>query len=130
MQMSVLSVVSRYGPPALLGAVSTAALTFAINFLTDGRPGWWWIVLVLGALGFAGAGVWGYLVQHNPGGDGPASRSESVSVAQQDAGVAQQSATGNGTNVAINADNQSAAAWEIGTVNLGGGPDNPKPKTQ
>lgn len=128
MQMSVRSVVSRYWPPAVLAAVSTVTVTFAINFLTAGKPGWWWIVLVLGALGFAGAGVWGYVVQPNRGGDEPASRSEAV--AQQDAGVAQQSATGNGTNVSINADNQSVAAWEIGSVNFGGGPDNPKPKTQ
>ena len=41
MQMSVRSVVSRYWPPAVLAAVSTVTMTFAINFLTAGKPGWW-----------------------------------------------------------------------------------------
>jgi hypothetical protein len=126
-RMSGMAVVSRYWPPAVLGAVSTAALTFAINFLTDGKPGWWWIVLVAGCLGMAGAAVWSYVLQHDGGGDTLASASQQV--AQQDAGVAQQSATGSGTNVAINADNNSAVAWEMGTVNLGREPHNPTSQT-
>jgi hypothetical protein len=124
--MSVASAASRYGPPAALGAISTAALTFAINFLTDGKAGWWWIVLALGLLGLVTAALWGYVLQRDRGGD----EAPPQSVAQRDAGVAQQSAAGNGTNISINADNGSTAAWQIETVHLGGEPDNRKPKTQ
>jgi hypothetical protein len=127
MQVSVMAVASRHWPAAVLAAVSTAALTFAITFLTDGKPGWWWIVLVLGGMGMAGAAVWTYALQRDSGGDAPPSSSKQA--VQQDAGVAQQSAAGSGMNVSINADNSSAAAWEMGTVNLGQRQQDPKSET-
>lgn len=113
------SVVSRYWAPAVLGVASTAAWTFAINFIGDGKPGWWWIVLVLGVLGTAGSLVWTYIIQRSDaGGEGG------------DKSVAQQSAVGNTGDVSIRADNGSAAAWQMGTVNMGKNPDDPKTTTQ
>lgn len=128
MQMSVQAMVSRYWPPAVMGATSTAVLTVSINFATDGKPGWWWIVVGLGGLGMAGATVWAYALQRDGAGDAPAA-THSEQVAQQAAGVAQQSATGNGANVSIHADNNSAAAWEMGTVNIGQERRNPTSET-
>jgi hypothetical protein len=127
-QMSVSTVVSRYWPPAALGAVSTVAGGFAINFLSEGKPGWWWIVLVLSALGLAVSAVWSYALQLNRGGDD--ARSHSASVAQGDAGVVQQSPVGDGANISITARDESVAAWQIGTVNHGRESNGEKPKTQ
>jgi hypothetical protein len=115
--MSVSTAVSRYLPPASLGSVSTVAAGFAINFLSEGKPGWWWIVLVLGALGLTVSAVWSYALQLNR--DGGDARSQSASVAQGDAGVVQQSPVGDGANISITATDDSVAAWQIGTVNHG-----------
>ena len=87
---------------------------FAINFLTAGKAGWWWLVLAAGGLGLIVSAVWTYFAEK-----GRSDKSPSASVSQQDAGVAQQTASGSGTNISINADNGSAAAWRIDTVNLG-----------
>jgi hypothetical protein len=126
--MSTTALVARYGPPAALGVISTAAITFAINFLTNGGPRWWWIVVVVSGVGMVGATVWGY--RQRGGSDDPAPLSPigPQQAAQQDAGVAQQSATGNGTNISISADRNSVAAGEIGTLNMGPQPPGPTTK--
>jgi hypothetical protein len=120
--MSTGSVIARYGAPAALGSVATAVMTVAINFATSGKPGWWWIVVAFGCVGLAASVWWGYGIQQNGSGQS-APRTEAV--AQQDAGVAQQSATGHGTNISVNADRGSAAAYRIDTVNLQRGQSSP-----
>jgi hypothetical protein len=127
-KVSLSAAVSQYWPPSLMGGVSAAAVAFGITFIAEGKPGWWWIVVALGVLCGAGALVWTYRLQTGTPADEV--RPQSESTLQQGAGLAQQSAVGADTSILINADNNSAAAWQIGTVNLGGRPDEPEPKRQ
>jgi hypothetical protein len=110
--MSARSTLARVWAPATLTVVSTVAVGFAINFLTSGTANWWWwLILGVGAVaGIVGA-VWTFLVQReHSGGAAPS---------VQGGGVGQQTASGSGTNISINADNGSAAAWQMGEVNIG-----------
>jgi hypothetical protein len=106
MMSSVVSVVSRLWAPAGLFAASTVAVGFAINFLTAGKAGWWWLVLAAGAPGLIVSAVWTYFAEKMRGDESPSAST-------------QQTASGRGTNISITADNGSAAAWQMGTVNLG-----------
>jgi len=98
-----------------LSAASTVTVCFAVTFLAAEKTAWWWLVLALGALGLTVGAVWFVRAQKEHAG-----RSASASVNQSDAGAAQQAASDSGTNISITADNGSVAAWQMGTVNLGG----------
>jgi hypothetical protein len=119
-----MSAVSRLWPPALLGAISTVAAGFSINFLSNGKTAWWWLVLGTAALGLAVATVWTILVQKSRS-DG--ATTQTTSLTQVDAGGPQQSTSGSGDNISINADNGSVAAWQIDNVSIGRRPKSRKP---
>jgi hypothetical protein len=111
--MSAKSVLARVWAPATLTVVSTVAVGFAINFLSSGTADWWWwLVLGVGSV----AGIVGLVLttlwatsEHSARAASPAHGS----------GVGQQTASGSGTNISINADNGSAAAYQMGAVNIG-----------
>ena len=111
--MSARSVLARVWAPATLAVVSTVAVGFAINFLTSGTADWWWwLILGVGAV----AGIVG-LVLTTLWAKRERSRRAAPSV--QGGVVGQQTASGSGTNISISADNGSAAAYQMGEVNIG-----------
>ena len=124
--MSVKSVSARLWAPLTLTAVSTTVVAFATNLLTADKPApwWWWLILGAGTLGVVAGGLWGYLLQSQA--DEPLG-SAAPRVTQRDPGGPQQAAFGHGVN--ISAENNSAAAWHIGNVDMGGSkvrkPDRP-----
>lgn len=110
--MSAESTLARVWAPATLTVVSTVVVGFAINFLTSGGPNWWWLPLGVGVV----AGVVGGVLT-TLGLKGKRSSRPSPSVLGGAAG--QQTASDNGTNISINADHGSAAAYHIGEVHVG-----------
>ena len=111
--MPTKSVLARVWAPATLAVVSTVAVGFAINFLTTGTANWWWW-LILGAgtvAGIVGAVLTTLWAKRERG--SPAAPTGRGGV------VGQQTASGSGANISINADNHSAAAWQMGQVNIG-----------
>jgi hypothetical protein len=119
--MSAKSMVTQLWAPLMIGAVSTAALGFAINFLTAGKPSWWWwLLLVIGILGTVVSGLWGHRLQSSSQQRLPET---GAGVTQQDVGGTQQGASGRGVNATFNADRGSVAAWHIGKLRMGGSSD-------
>jgi hypothetical protein len=111
--MAAKSVLARVWAPATLTVVSTVAAGFAINFLTSGTADWWWwIVLGVGTI----AGILGLVLTTLWA---TRERSSRAAPTGQGGGVGQQTASGSGTNISINADNGSAAAYQMGEVNIG-----------
>lgn len=117
--MSAKSLITQLWVPLAGSAMSTAAVGFAINYLTaDGRAHWWWwVVLACGTVGIVVCGAWTYRLQSNsdrqPTHTGP-------DVVPQDAGGAPQPASVPGPDITITARDNSVAAWQVGTVNMGG----------
>jgi hypothetical protein len=112
--MSVKSRAARVWPPATLVVVSGAVEAYAINMLTNGGAArWWWLVVAVAAVGLIVGGVWGYHTEKH------ADASASEPAAPQSGAVGQQTASGGGSNISISADNNSAAAYQMGTVNVG-----------
>jgi hypothetical protein len=111
LRVSAESVLARVWAPATLTVASTVPVGFAINFLTSGAADWWWwLVLGTGTIaGIVGA-VWTFFAQKERSGraapTGPG-------------GGGQQTASDSGTNISINADKGSAAAYQMGEVNIG-----------
>lgn len=109
--MAPESILARVWAPATLTAASTVAVGFAVNLLTSGRTGWWWLVLGTATIaGIVGA-IWTFLAQKE--------RGERVAPTGAVGSGLKQTARGRGTNISINADNGSAAAYKIDEVNLG-----------
>lgn len=110
--MSGQSVLARVWAPAILTVISTVLVGFAINFLTSGAADWWWLVL---AVGVAAGIVGGVLTTLGVNRE----RSSRASPSAQGGPVGQQTASDRGTNVSINADHGSAAAYHMGEVHVG-----------
>jgi hypothetical protein len=111
--MSAKSVLARVWAPATLTVVSSLAVGFAINFLTSGTADWWWWIAlgvgaVAGIVGIVLTTVWAQKARSSP-----------AAPTGQGGVVGQQTASGSGTNISINADNGSAAAYQMGEVNIG-----------
>ena len=95
---------------ATLGVISAVALTFAGTFLTSGGAVWWeWLLLGVAILAGIASGV-----QCKRERD-----SRAASQAVQGGAVGQQTASDKGTNISINADHGSAAAYHMGEVHVG-----------
>lgn len=95
---------------ATLGVISAVALTFAGTFLTSGGAVWWeWLLLGVAIMAGIASGV-----QFKRERD---SRAASQTV--QGGAVGQQTASDKGTNISINADHGSAAAYHMGEVHIG-----------
>lgn len=110
--MSAESDLAQVWAPATLAVGSTVLVGFAINFLTSGAAGWWWLVLGLGVVaGIVGGVLTTMGVKRE--------RSNRASPSAPGGVVAQQTASGEGANVSINADHGSAAAYHIGEVHVG-----------
>jgi hypothetical protein len=96
-----------------LGTAFGAVEAFAINKVSsDHAPSWWWLVVIAAAVGVAGCGAWAAF----------SGRRGSTAVDQRGgsgSGTTQQSVAGEGQNVSVRADNNSVAAQNIGTLNLG-----------
>jgi membrane protein implicated in regulation of membrane protease activity len=103
----------RLLPSAILGAAATAAAGYSTNELTGHGPSWWWAVLGVSVAGVVVAGLWAYWVQTHKREDR----------APQPAKATYQTAGESGTNVSISADNNSVAAWNVDTLNMGSPPD-------
>ncbi|WP_273735411.1 hypothetical protein [Mycolicibacterium septicum] len=98
----------------MLTAVSVVAVGFAVNYLTSGDADWWWwAVLGVGVVAGIVGGVLGILGLKRERNDGVAG--ESV----HGGAVGQQTASDKGTNISINADNGSVAAYRIDEVHIG-----------
>jgi hypothetical protein len=110
--MSVKSVITQLWAPLTISAISTVAVGFAINLLTADNPrGWgWWVLLAAGIVGIVIGGLWAYRLQ--------SSREQPVA-----AGGARPVAPGPEVNVSMTADDHSAVAWHMGSVNIGSSPD-------
>lgn len=94
----------------MLAVVSAVALTFAGTFLTSGGTVWWeW--LLLGAAIVAGIAS-GVLVKRERD-------SRAATQAVRGGAVGQKTADDSGTNIMINADHGSAAAYHMGEVHIG-----------
>lgn len=110
-----MSVMARLWAPATLCAVSTVVVGYAVNILTAGNADWWWwLVVAVGTLGLIGGAVWTFIAEK-----GRRNRPQSTPAIQQGSGAVQQAASDGGTNISITAEDGSAAAWHMGTVNLG-----------
>lgn len=108
--MSAESVLARAWAPATLTVASTVPVGFAVNFLTSGAADWWWLILVTGVIaGIVGA-VWTFFAQKERSG-------EAAPIVP--GGGGQQTASDSGTNISINADHGSAAAYQMGEVHIG-----------
>ena len=95
---------------ATLGVISAVALTFAGVFLTSGGAVWWeWLLLGVAIVAGMASGV---LVKKERD-------SRAASQAVQGGAVGQQTASGEGANITINADHGSAAAYHMGEVHVG-----------
>ena len=111
--MSAKSALTRVWAPATLTVVSTAAVGFAINFLSSGTADWWWwLVLGVGSV----AGIVGLVLTTLWATREPSAQ---AALPAQGSGVGRRTASGCGTNISINADNGSAAAYQTGEVNIG-----------
>lgn len=100
----------RVWAAATLAVVSAVALTFAGTFLVSGGTSWWeWLLLAVAIVAGIASGV---LAK---------SERDSRSAAQSAPGgvVGQQTASGEGANITINADHGSAAAYHMGAVHIG-----------
>ncbi|MFC6127415.1 hypothetical protein [Mycolicibacterium llatzerense] len=92
---------------------STVMAGFAINFLSSGpRHWWWWLLLAVSTI----AGIAGIILT-TLGAKRDHNGQAATSVQGDDNRV--QTASNGGTNVSINADNGSVAAWSVGEVNVG-----------
>lgn len=110
--MSAESVPTRVWVPATLVVVSTVPVGFAINFLTSGGADWWWLVLGVGVVaGIVGGVLTTMGVKRE--------RSSRASPSVPGGAVGQQAASDKGTNISINADHGSAAAYHMGEVHVG-----------
>lgn len=101
---------ARVWASATLGVVSAVALTFAGVFLTSDGTVWWeWLVLGVAIVAGIASGV---LIKRERD-------SRAASQAVQGGAVGQQAASDKGTNISINADHGSAAAYHMGEVHVG-----------
>jgi hypothetical protein len=90
--------------------VSAVGLTFAGAFLTSGGTVWWeWLLLGVAIVAGIASGV---LVKRERD-------SRAASQAVRGGAVGQQTASGEGANISINADHGSAAAYHMGEVHIG-----------
>jgi hypothetical protein len=112
LRMSAGSVLGRVWAPAMLTVVSTVLVGFAINFLTSGAADWWWLVLGVGVVAGIVGGVLTTLGVKRE-------RNSPASPSVQGGVVGQQTASDSGTNISINAENGSAAAYHMGEVHVG-----------
>lgn len=111
--MSAQAVLARVWAPATLAVVSSVVVGFSINFITsDAADWWWWLILALGVVGGIGAGVLSALGLKRV-------RSSAAAPLAQVNPVAVQAASNQGTNISINADRGSAAAYQMGEVHIG-----------
>ncbi|KAA1246420.1 hypothetical protein F0Q45_23315 [Mycobacterium simiae] len=98
----------RVWASATLGVVSAVAVAFAGVFLTrDGTVWWEWVVLGVGIVAGIASGV---LIKRD---------SRAASQVMEGGAVGQQTASDKGTNISINADHGSAAAYHMGEVHVG-----------
>jgi hypothetical protein len=100
----------RVWAAATLAVVSAVALTFAGTFLTSGGAVWWeWLLLGVAIVAGIASGV---LVKRERD-------SRAATRAVRGGAVGQQTASGEGANISINADHGSAAAYHMGEVHIG-----------
>lgn len=100
----------RIWAAAMLGVISAVALTFAGTFLTSGGAVWWeWSLLVVAIVAGIASGV---LAKRERD-------SRAATEVVLGGTVGQQTASGDGTNISINADHGSAAAYHMGEVHIG-----------
>lgn len=100
----------RVWASAIVAVVSAVALTFAGTFLASGGAVWWeWLLLGVAIVAGIASGV---LVKRKRD-------SRAASQAAQGGVVGQQTASGAGANISINADHGSAAAYHMGEVHVG-----------
>jgi hypothetical protein len=122
--MAARFAVERFWPPATLGALSTVAAGFAINFLTDGKTWWWGTVVGLAVIGLVGAAVWSNRIS------GAGAAGDVTPPPPPAPHGAQRSQIGDDAVISMRADHGSTAAWQIGTVNMGAQPDDERPDTR
>jgi hypothetical protein len=96
---------------ATLGVVSAVAVAFAVVFLTSDGTVWWeWVILGVGIVAGIASGV---LIKKERD-------SRAASQVVQGGAAGQQTASDKGTNISINADHSSAAAYRMdGPVHVG-----------
>ncbi|WP_006242239.1 hypothetical protein [Mycolicibacterium tusciae] len=100
----------RVWASATLAVVSAVGLTFAGAFLTSSGTVWWeWLLLGVAIVAGIASGV---LVKRERD-------SRAASQAVRGGAVGQQTASGEGANISINADHGSAAAYHMGEVHIG-----------
>jgi hypothetical protein len=110
-----MSAVGRLWAPATLTAVSTIGGGIAAIYATgDHAKWWWWLVVAAAVLGLVGGAIWTYVAEKHH-----RDRPQSTTAIQQGGAEVQQAAADDATNVSIKADDGSAAAWNMGDVNLG-----------
>lgn len=98
----------------MLTAVSVVLVGFAVNFLTSGGASWWWwLALGVGVVAGIVGGILGILGLKRERNDQDAG--EPV----QGGAAGQQTASDSGTNISINADRGSVAAYQMGEVQVG-----------
>ena len=113
LRMSAESVLARVWAPGTLTVVSTVPVGFAINFLTSGAAEWWWwLVLGVGVVAGIVGGVLTTLGVKRE-------RSSRACPSVQGGAVGQQTASDSGTNISINAEHGSVAAYQMGEVHIG-----------
>lgn len=99
---------------ATLAAVSTVAVAYAVNELTGDNPEWWWwLVVAIGTVMGIPCAVSGVVIEVR------ARRSRTAPARTEGGGVAEQQASGQGSNISITADRGSAAALNMGNVTMG-----------
>ncbi|CPR86056.1 Uncharacterised protein [Mycobacteroides abscessus] len=116
---SVSKAIAPLWVPAAVCAASSISAGFAVNFLSDGKTTWWWLVLVISALGLIAGSVWTYFAEQGRRGK---PELQLASVHDHFAATPQQVAFGNDTSISISADHGSVAAWQIGDVRVSGRP--------
>jgi hypothetical protein len=110
-----MSAVGRLLAPATVTAVSTIGGGIAGIYATaDHAKRWWWLVVAACVLGLVGGAIWTYVADKRHR-NGP----RSTTAIQQGRASVQQAAADDATNISIKADDGSAAAWNMGDVNLG-----------
>lgn len=60
------SILSRFGPPVLLGLCAGAVFTNALKSALTGGPWWWWPVAAAGVVAAAACTLWGYRRSQKP----------------------------------------------------------------
>lgn len=110
-----MSAVGRLWAPATLTAVSTIGGGIAATYATgDHAKWWWWLAVAACALGLVVGAIWTYGAEKRH-----RNRPQSTTAIQQVGAEVQQAPVDDATSVSIKADDGSAAAWNMGDVNLG-----------